>query len=795
MPIFAANTLIMFYTLLQKKLLHIRTGILLFFSVLVFACSKTPIQTNTSLKNESQELETVISVDAISIADSSISSASLEKALLSYTFSDSAALDSSIKDYSYKLQLFQAAKDKGYDKDPIILDEIETYKRLLAEETIVDSLLLEDMINEAYNHLQFELKASHLFISLPTAALSKDTAFVYKELLRIRSEAIASSNFDSLVQLYSQDRRTSKEGGSLGWFSGLQMVYSIEKAAFALEVGEISNPVRSDQGYHLIYLEDKRKSRGRVQVRHLLKSVPNEADSSFVASTKLEMDSLLLIARDSPSTFTSLIKDNSDDFNSRDHGGLLPPISTGSRVEEPFENTAFSLDSTEISNVVRTSVGFHILQLVDKKDNKSLADSYDMIKQKVTTDSRGEFLTRQSLEKVASTIGFQQVLQVPEGISTLFNKSLLQSEWVYKVEAKDKVLLKFDSGSIPLSQFLKFVEDRQQYDPVDENTSVDVAIFKYFQLFKQQTLKELAVIHMFQSSKKLQQQIELIKRDLVCTKYVNQTLLEKAVADTLGQRRWYNANLELFKKEPRAYATIIQCNNTSTADSLLNSYEETLPYRLKRGIKPIYFSKNFYFLKDDDKRRLTGLFAILQKNPNYIVEIGGHRDVAEEAYVSTSRISEVVNYLRDLGLEITRVKEADYAQTKLADRFDWNQNQRVSIQFFSNDFLDLIPTFSKSNEDIVKVQRKWFTNQEAPYLWDYVGKAGVVDTGETTSFVMVKRIEEPGYYSIREVRGRVINEYQLQLETELKAKLNLKYPIKLNPDEINRLKKSLLKKI
>lgn len=782
-------------TLLQKKLTYNCTGILIFLLFFIFACSKTTINTSSTTDKAPQEMKPVEETTAFNLADSSISVSTLETSLLSYSFSDSAAIDSSIKDYIYKLQLYEEAKSKGLDKDPVLLDEIETYKRLLAEEALMDSLLLNEMIVEAYDHMQCELKASHLFIALPSSALPKDTLFVYNELERIRSEAIANSNFDSLVRLYSQDRRTNKLGGSLGWFGALQMVYPIEKAAFSLKEGEISLPIRSDQGYHLINLNGKRKSRGSIQVRHLLKSIPQDADSLFVIQKSIELDSILSLARKDTSVFKTLIQNESDDFNSKSNGGLLPYISTGSRVEESFENAAYDLELGGISDIVRTSIGLHIIQLVDKRDFGSMDDNYDQIRQKIITDSRGNFLREQSMARIAQRIGFEAELNVPQDISELFNRSLLQSKWSFIELEKDKVLFSYRNGSIALSEFLNFVVDRQQFDPIEENTSVDMAIFKYFLIFKKQKLKELAIIDLYKNSTRLNKQINLIKRDLVCAKYLNQTLIERAVADTTGQRRWFNANIDTFKKKPRAYATIINSSNKSTVDSLLSIYKGPKPYRLKRGVRAFYFSKNFYFLNDDDKRRLTGLFSILQKNPNYIVEIGGHRDVAEESYVSTSRISEVVGYLRGLGLEITRIKEADYAETRLADRFDWTKNQRVSIQFFSNDLLDLIPTIAETKEDILKVQRKWFTNEEAPYLWDSLKEATVIETEGTYSFVEVRTMEEPGYLSLREVRGRVINSYQMELERELKENLNRKYPIKLNSDEINRLTKSLLKKI
>lgn len=119
---------------------------------------------------------------------------------------------------------------------------------LLYEEAVYGDVdISEDELKQQYERMKTELKASHILVE------DEKTA---KEVEKKLNEG---GDFAKLAKKYSTDSGSAEEGGELGWFSVGKMVPEFEDAAFNMKKGEISDPVKSDFGYHIIKLEDKRK--------------------------------------------------------------------------------------------------------------------------------------------------------------------------------------------------------------------------------------------------------------------------------------------------------------------------------------------------------------------------------------------------------------------------------------------------------------------------------------------------------------------------------------------------------
>lgn len=767
---------------------------LLFILLISNACQK-PLTTTVSDKNEVPSLPIEVTSEpyALEVGKVELTKNLLEKELEVYTITDSVSFDSSLNDLIFRKRIYLEAQNKGYGQSTNDKEEIATYQALLAKDYLIDSTLLNKMINEAYEHLKEEINASHIFIAFSPDADPEDSVYVYNELLRIRNNAISKNTFDSLARVHSQDKRTSNQGGSLGWFSALQMYYPIEKAAYGLKKGEISFPVRSSKGFHLVKVNDRRPSQGSVTVRHILKAVPDWNNNIQVSAKKQAIDSLYSLLK-AGSDFEELVANDSDDQVYATQGGLLPSFSIGTRAEVEFEQKAFALRKNEFSEVIKTSVGFHIIQLVDRTGLAPKEKLREYIKNKVTTDSRGDFLDESMLLDSKKKLNYQLY---PTTFQTLVNgvdAKILEGKWKNtNPEVLSLLLAKVNGKDILAKEFVEFVIDRQTYDKSPAGYNARMATRRYFRIFETNLINAEAEQMSPTWNPELSLQVQQLKESLVTTDFLNDFVYEKSVADTVGQRRFYELNKETYARSARRYAMAIKGNSRAFVDKVKSEFEVEKPYRLKRGIHPIYFSKNYYFISDEDKIRLNGLVSLLDKNEDYIVEIGGHIDVAEEDYVSSTRIKTVVNYLIEMGLPITRIQEYDYTKTRLADRFDWAKNQRVSIQFFSKDELDLLPSIDPEKVNLLSVEKKWF-DQSQENVWKLnVGESGVFEEKSNVfSYYKILKEQEPGYLSLREAKARVIKDYQNQLEENLKKELTEKYPINTNSSAIRFLKEKFI---
>ncbi|HLR70086.1 MAG TPA: peptidylprolyl isomerase [Pseudogracilibacillus sp.] len=120
--------------------------------------------------------------------------------------------------------------------------------QLLQEKMLMDDIeVTDEEIEQYYERMKTEVKASHILVD------DEETANEVKEKLD------DGEDFADLAEEYSTDEANASDGGDLGFFSVGSMVPEFEDVAFEMEVDEISDPVQSDFGYHIIYVTDKQE--------------------------------------------------------------------------------------------------------------------------------------------------------------------------------------------------------------------------------------------------------------------------------------------------------------------------------------------------------------------------------------------------------------------------------------------------------------------------------------------------------------------------------------------------------
>ncbi len=163
-----------------------------------------------------------------------------------------------------------AALDAGLDEDPEINYKYNrrrtriTTDRLF-ERIIIDSLVPEEEIREAFNKRKEQLKVSHILIGFNSSEVKnekRDGRNAYKLALEIAQKARKGQSFEQLAVKYSDDPSAKTNKGMLGFFTWGDMVPAFQDAAYGLKKGEISDPVLTRYGYHVILLHERRPNKG-----------------------------------------------------------------------------------------------------------------------------------------------------------------------------------------------------------------------------------------------------------------------------------------------------------------------------------------------------------------------------------------------------------------------------------------------------------------------------------------------------------------------------------------------------
>lgn len=214
--------------------------------------------------------------------------------------------------------------------------------------------------------LNAEFDVSHILLSLPESATADEIAAVEARAEDVYRRAAAGEDFGQLALSFSQ-AQSALERGKLGWRRPSQLPQFIAEQVMALEPGQVSRPVRTPTGFHLVRLDGVRGGDApmmveQVRARHILLK-PTEVQDDATTRQRLEdLRQRILAGED----FAALASVTSEDPGSATQGGDLGWTGPGTFVPQ-FEETLNGLEEGEISEPFRTQFGWHIVQLMGKR--------------------------------------------------------------------------------------------------------------------------------------------------------------------------------------------------------------------------------------------------------------------------------------------------------------------------------------------------------------------------------------------------------------------------------------------
>jgi peptidyl-prolyl cis-trans isomerase SurA len=252
--------------------------------------------------------------------------------------------------------------------------------------------------------MRFEVSASHILIRVPEDAAPADTLLAYNRIIELRKRILKGEDFEQVAKGKggSEDESVRTNGGALGYFSAFQMVYPFESAAYNTAVGQVSMPVRTKFGYHLVKVHDKRAARGIISAAHLMIVVKQDADMETQANAEKRINEIYERLMNGES-WEDLVMKYSEDYNSKNTGGKLPEFGTGSRqrMVPEFEDAAFSIPTNgAYSKPVKTAYGWHIVKRLDVKGIESFESLEKEIQQRVNKDERALSTQKSFIEKL-----------------------------------------------------------------------------------------------------------------------------------------------------------------------------------------------------------------------------------------------------------------------------------------------------------------------------------------------------------------------------------------------------------
>ncbi len=273
---------------------------------------------------------------------------------------------------NYKLKV-QEALSRGIDTTQAYKDELAGYRKQLAEPYLLNESWKEKALQEVLKNRQEEVHGAHILVRLDENASPKKVSEAYAKIDSIKMELQNGASFDSLARVKSEDPSAARNGGDLGYFGVMQMVYPFEKAAYETPVGEVA-VLRSQFGVHLLKVIDRRAARPEVLVAHIMKMFPRTMPPQLAAAqTKPYIDSVYQVLQGGM-PFAEVAASASEDQYTAQNGGAYPWLNSAAQFPEEWMSVAYALKKNEISAPFKTNFGWHIMKKLDER-SPAVADS------------------------------------------------------------------------------------------------------------------------------------------------------------------------------------------------------------------------------------------------------------------------------------------------------------------------------------------------------------------------------------------------------------------------------------
>lgn len=343
---------------------------------------------------------------------------------------------------NYKLKV-KEAKFLGLDTIQAFKNELKKYKQTLILPYLKDKDVTEKLVKEAYARLKKEVNVSHILIPLKPSTLPKDTVEVYNTLIEARNLIIEGNDFAKIAKRYSKDPTVQQNGGKIGYFTVLQMVYPFENKAFSTPVGQVSMPFKTKFGYHILKVNAIRDSRGEVEVAHIMFRKNN-------VNAKKLIDSIYNELLNKNGSFSEIAKKVSEDRTSAMNGGKLNKFGSGKMIEN-FANVAFSIKNEgDISKPFQTQFGWHIIKLLKKYPLKNFEELKDKLTKEVEKDERSNLIDKSVVKKLLEQYNV-----------VVNNKALQQFEvddWKTNSEKFKQIILSINEKNIFQQKFINYLK-------------------------------------------------------------------------------------------------------------------------------------------------------------------------------------------------------------------------------------------------------------------------------------------------------------------------------------------------
>lgn len=471
---------------------------------------------------------------------------------------------------NFKLKVHEA-KSLGLDTTDKFVKEYNTYRDQLAQPYLKDKNVSEKLIEEAYNRMKWEIRASHILIDVAEDAFPSDTMNAYNTAMEAYNKVKAGSDFATTAKEYARftrDETLEKRGGDLGYFTAFNMIYPFESASYGAKVNQVIKPIRTQYGYHVILVTDKRPYQGEMTAAHIMVRTDLGTDEDQGELSKAKIDSIYKRLKKDES-FEDLARTESQHYQSASQGGRLRSFNAMARwLPDVIKNEAYGLKKDgDYSKPFLSEHGWHVIKRLELEPLKPYEEMKESIRKKVERDSRSQKSINSALRRIKKENRFKDYSKKGlKAFKTTYDTLIVNANW------KPKAGTSYDSKLFRVAKKMYTQKDFADYLVSVQETgkfkNAGYAVDYYYETFVNQEVlvfEDKQLEFKYEEFKNISREY---KEGILLFEITDNEVWTKAMKDTVGQKEFHGEHKGDYQWKERADVLVFYCKDKKIADQV-----------------------------------------------------------------------------------------------------------------------------------------------------------------------------------------------------------------------------------
>lgn len=454
----------------------------------------------------------------------------------------------------FKLKV-EEAKTLRIGNLPDIKEELLGYRRQLSDSYILNKEVTGKLVRELYDRSLEDIDISHILYTFSDSTPKDDSLSANRFLMDLYAKLKNGADFEEFARNYSLDRSSKTNSGHIGFINVPfpNGFYNLETAAYTMSPGDISLPIFTPAGLHLLKVNARRPARGEIEGAHILIRKSGEGENPFTPKNKIDSIYGLL---QSGSSFETLAATYSEDDKTANKGGYIGVFGIN-KYEQAFEDAIFNLEKDgEYSQPVQTNLGWHIVKRISRKPISNFETSKSNLEAAVRQDQRYAFAKENMFNQIRLNAGFVENKNALSQLIPFVNDTFYTFRWKIPTQLPAETLFTLADKTYSLIDFAQYLEKSSRLRfRLSQQEPIPSMLTKLYEGYLEEETLKLEEGQLEKKYPEFKHLLREYEEGILLFEVTRQTVWDKASQDSAGLANFYKLVQGKYTWNERAVTT------------------------------------------------------------------------------------------------------------------------------------------------------------------------------------------------------------------------------------------------